>query len=76
MWWDKATGMRIYYENSGEVGAIFTAAYTYTVVYKLVDSSINNVSYIPETFTPILLLLMLGASTASIVLYRRRKIFI
>jgi hypothetical protein len=74
MWWDKATGIRVYYENSGDVGAFFTAAYTYTVVYKLVDSSINNVSYIPETFTPILLLLMLGASTISIVLYRRKKL--
>jgi hypothetical protein len=74
MWWDKATGMRIYYENHGEVGAIFTAAYTYTVVYKLVDSSIANLVYIPEMFTPIMLLLMLGASTATIVLYRRKKL--
>jgi hypothetical protein len=76
MWWDKATGIRVYYENHGDVGAIFTAAYTYTVVYKLVDSSINNVSYIPETFTTIVILMILSASTASIVLYRRRKVFI
>ena len=74
MWWDKATGMRVYYENSGDVGAIFTAAYSYTVVWKLVDSSIANLLYIPEMFTPVLLLLMLGASTISIVLYRRKKL--
>ena len=74
MWWDKATGMRVYYENSGDVGAIFTAAYSYTVVWKLVDSSIANLLYIPEMFTPVMLLLMLGASTISIVLYRRKKL--
>ena len=74
MRWDKATGMRIYYENSGDVAAFFTAAYTYTVVWQLVDSSIADLLYIPEMFTPIMLLLMLGASTISIVLYRRKKL--
>jgi hypothetical protein len=74
MWWDKATGMRIYYENHGNVGAIFTAAYEYTVVYKLVDSSIPNLSYVPEMFTVIVMLMILGASTASIVFYRRKKL--
>jgi hypothetical protein len=74
MWWDKATGMRIYYENHGNVGAIFTAAYEYTVVYKLVDSSIPNLSYVPEMFTAIVMLMILGASTASIVFYRRKKL--
>jgi hypothetical protein len=74
MWWDKATGIRVYYENWGNVAAFFTAAYEYTVVYKLVDSNIANLSYIPEMYTPIMLLLMLGASTISIVLYRRKKL--
>lgn len=74
MWWDKTTGIRIYYQNYGNVGAIFTAAYEYTVVYKLVDSNIANLSYIPEMYTPIMLLLMLGASTAAIVLHRRKKL--
>jgi hypothetical protein len=74
MWWDKATGIRIYYQNYGNVGAMFTAAYEYTVVYKLVDSNIAGLPYIPEMYTPIMLLLMLGASTISIVLYRRKKL--
>ena len=76
MWWDKATGIRIYYQNYGNVGAIFTAAYEYTVVYKLVDSSILNLAYIPEMYTPIVMLVILGASTASIVFYRRKKLHI
>ncbi len=74
MWWDKATGIRVYYQNHGNVGAMFTAAYEYTVIYKLVDSSVNGLLYVPEMFTSITLLLMLGASTASIVFYRRKKL--
>jgi hypothetical protein len=76
MWWDKATGIRVYYENSGDVAEFFTAAYTYTVVYKLVDSSIPDLVYIPEMYTPIVMLMILGASTASIVFYRRKKLHI
>lgn len=76
MWWDKATGMRVYYENKGDVLEFFTAAYKYTVVYKLVDSSIDNLLYIPEMFTAIVMLMILGASTASVVLYRRKKLHI
>ncbi len=75
MWWDKATGMRIYYENSGDVAAFGESnPYTYTVAIKMVDSSINNLLYVPDTFTPIMLLLMLSASTAATVLYRRKKL--
>ena len=74
MWWDKATGVRIYYENHGNVGAIFTAAYEYTVVYKLVDSSTSGLLYVPEMFTPAVMLMILSASTAAIVFYRRKKL--
>ena len=74
MWWDKATGIRIYYQNHGVVPEFFTAEYEYTVVYKLVDSSIAGLLYIPEMYTPIMLLLMLSASTAATVLYRRKKL--
>jgi hypothetical protein len=75
MWWDKATGIQVYGEDSGEAPEFGSqSAYSYTRVWKLVDSSIDNLLYIPEIFTPIMLLLMLGASTASIVLYRRKKL--
>jgi hypothetical protein len=75
MWWDKATGIQVYGEDSGEVAAFGSSnPYSYTRVWKLVDSSIDSLLYIPEMFTPIMLLLMLGASTISIVLYRRKKL--
>lgn len=74
MWWDKATGIRVYYQNHGNVGAMFTAAYEYTVVWKLVDSNIDGLLYVPEMFTAIVMLMILGASTASIVFYRRKKL--
>ena len=74
MWWDKATGIRVYYENSGEVAAFGESnPYSYTLVIKMVDSSIDGLLNIPEMSTPIMLL-MLGASTISIVLYRRKKL--
>ena len=68
MWWDKATGIRVYYQNHGNVAAFMTAAYEYTVVYKLVDSSISSLLYVPETFAPLLLLLL---STAAVIVGTR-----
>ncbi len=68
MWWDKTTGIRVYYKNHGNVAAFGdSAAYEYTVEYKLVDSNIVNLPFIPETFTPILLLL----STAAVIVGAR-----
>jgi hypothetical protein len=74
-WWDKATGMEVYFENSGDVAAFFTAAYQYTVVYTLVDSSIAGL-VVPEYSTGLLMLLVLTASAVPIVLHRRKKILI
>lgn len=60
MQWDKATGVRVYYKNHAAVGAMFSAAYEYTLEYNLVDSSVTGLQ-IPETITPILLLLLTAA---------------
>jgi hypothetical protein len=68
--WDKATGIRVYYENHGEVGAMFTAAYTYTVVWNLVDSSVEGL-VIPDLTGPIMLLTLI-AVTIPIVLHKRK----
>ncbi len=74
MWWDKATGMRVYYENHGDVAAFGESAeYSYTVVWELVDSSIDDLIYVPEMLTTAVMLLIISASTASIVLNRRKK---
>jgi hypothetical protein len=70
--WDKATGMRVYYENHGEVGAMFTAAYTYTVVWELVDSSVEGL-VIPDLTGPIMLLTLI-AITIPIVLHKRKTL--
>ncbi len=71
-WWDKVTGIRVYYENWGNV-APFGAnpAYEYTVVWELVDSSVQDL-LIPDLAGPILLLTMISI-TIPIVLLRKRK---
>ena len=77
MRWDKATGMRIYYEEHGDAVAFGEYnAYKFTRVHELVDSSVADLLYVPEVFTTIVMLLIISASTASIVLYRRKKLFI
>ena len=78
MWWDKATGMCIYYECHADCAALGgrgTAAYEFSLVGKLVDSSIDDIAYIPEAFTTAVMLVMLSASTVLIVLYRKRKLY-
>jgi len=73
-WWDKATGVCVYYENQGnlqELGS--TAANNYTFVNKLVDSSVNDLLYIPESFTIAVVVLLSAASVAvSYWLLRKR----
>lgn len=74
-YWDKATGMRVYYENSGVVPAldfIGQPAYTYTVKWELVDSSVNGL-VIPDLTAPILLLSMMTATISIVFMYRRKK---
>lgn len=74
-YWDKATGMRVYYENSGDVPAlefIGQPAYKYTVVWELVDSSVSGL-LIPDLTGPILLLAIMTATIPIAVLCRRKK---
>lgn len=71
-YWDKVTGIRVYYENWGDVAAFGgQPAYTYTVVWELVDSSVEDL-LIPDLTGPIMLLAMTSI-TIPIVLLKRRK---
>ena len=70
--WDKATGMRLYYENYGDVPEIFTAPYEYRVIWELVESSVETL-YIPDLTGPIMLLTLI-AITIPIVLHKRKTL--
>jgi hypothetical protein len=70
--WDKATGMRVYYENHGEVAeSAWSEAYTYTVVWQLVDSSVEGL-VIPDLTGPIMLLTLI-AVTIPVILHKRKR---
>jgi hypothetical protein len=76
-YYDKATGMRVWYWNHGNVPEIDFGtgtpqpAYEYTVVWELVDSSVGGL-LIPD-FTGPTMLLMTMAITIPIVILHRRK---
>jgi hypothetical protein len=75
--WDKATGMRVYYENHGVVPAISMTgfsqpAYTYTVKWELVDSSVDGL-LVPDLTAPILLLTLMSITMLVALLHRRKK---
>jgi hypothetical protein len=72
-YWDKVTGMRLYYENHGDVVAFGDQdAYVYTVKWELVDSSVENL-IIPDLTGPIMLLTLI-AITIPIVLHKRKTL--
>jgi hypothetical protein len=77
--WDKATGMRVYYENHGEVPEInfgtVQPAYTYTVKWELVDSSVDGL-LVPDLTAPILLLTLMSITALVALLQRHKKIAI
>jgi hypothetical protein len=74
--WDKATGMRVYYENHGDVAelnvGVTQPAYIYTVVWELVDSSVDGL-LIPDLTGPILLLTLMSITVPVALLHRRKK---
>jgi len=71
--WDKVTGMRVYYENHGDVAAFGeSSAYVYTVIWELVDSSVEGL-VIPDLTGPIMLLTLI-AVTIPIVLHKRKTL--
>jgi len=72
MWWDQVTGVRVYYWNHGVVPAMFSAEYTYTVVYELIGSSISGV-LIPDLTGPLMLATSMTI-TVSIILHKRKRI--
>jgi hypothetical protein len=78
--WDKDTGIQTLYETHSAQTAYDDqfqpiGDYSYVTRRVLVDSSVEGL-VIPEVFTTIVMLMILSASTATIVLYRRKKIFI
>jgi hypothetical protein len=70
--------MRVYYENHGVVPEIDFGtgtpqpAYTYTVVWELVDSNVNGV-LVPDLTGPILLLTSIAITIPIVIMHRRRK---
>ena len=71
-YWDKATGIQVkFIDNSSAVTAQGNAFWL--AVSELVDAS---VWVIPESHTWTVMLLVLTASTAAAVLYRRKRLFI
>ncbi|MCX8153202.1 MAG: hypothetical protein N3E52_02060 [Candidatus Bathyarchaeota archaeon] len=75
LYWDKATGMRVYYENSGDVLALDMfgqPAYKYTVKWELIESSISGL-VIPDLTAPMLLTTIMLAAVPMAMLYRRKK---
>jgi hypothetical protein len=71
-YWDKATGANVKYISEGTAVTAQGNA-TYYAVGELIDS---GVWVVPESHTWTAMLLMATASTISIVLYKRRKLFI
>jgi hypothetical protein len=70
-YWDKATGVQVkFIDNSSAITAQGNAYWL--AMSELVDSS---VWIIPESHTWTIMLLVLTASTAATVLYRRRKLY-
>ncbi len=74
MLWDRATGMRLYYENHGEVSG-FGTPYNYTVVWELEDSSYPGL-LIPDLTGPILLFTLMAITVPIVLLHRRKKLLI
>lgn len=71
--WDKVTGMRAYYENHGVVAAFGESSeYEYTVVWELVDSSVEGL-VIPDLTGPAMVLTLI-AVTIPIVLHKRKTL--
>ncbi len=77
-YWDRATGMRVWYWNHGNVpaidfGGVTQPAYEYTVVWELIDSSVSGL-LIPDLTGPILLLTTMLITIPIALLHRRKKI--
>ncbi|MBN1357238.1 hypothetical protein JW988_00555 [Candidatus Bathyarchaeota archaeon] len=78
-YWDKATGMRVWYWNHGDVPEIDFGtgtpqpAYEYTVVWELVDSSVEDL-LVPDFTGPILLLTLMTITAPKVFLHRRKKL--
>jgi hypothetical protein len=79
LYWDKVTGMRVYYENHGDVLDMTAYGggppYEYTVVWELVDSSVEDL-LVPDLTGPILLLTLMTITVPIVLLHRRKKILI
>ncbi len=77
-YYDKTTGMRVWYWNHGDVPEITfptgtQPAYEYTVVWELVDSSVEDL-LVPDLTGPILLLTFMTITVPIVFLHRRKKL--
>jgi len=70
--WDKATGIRVYYESGGDVAG-FGTPYNYTVTSELLETSVTEWTVIPE-FTGVVMLSLLIAITIPIVIHKRKTL--
>jgi hypothetical protein len=76
--WDKITGMRVYYENRGDVPEIDFGmgtpqpAYIYIVKWELVDSSVDGL-LVPDLTGSLLLLAIMSITVPVALLHRRKK---
>ena len=71
-WWDKASGIQVkVIDNSSMTSAQGNATWVSTA--ELVDT---GVWVIPESYTWTVMLLMVTASTVSLVLYKRKRLYI
>lgn len=77
-YYDKVTGIRVFYENFGDVVALDfmgQPAYIYIVKWELVDSSVEGL-LIPDLTGPILLLTIMSITVPVALIHRRKKIVI
>lgn len=73
-WWDKITGIRVYYAQHGDVASFMgSPEYSYTAYWSLIDSSVDGL-LIPDLTGPILLLAIMSISIPIALLHRRKKI--
>lgn len=74
-WWDKTTGIRVYYAQQGDLAEFGgNPAYTYAAYWSLIDSSVDGL-IVPDLTGPILFLAIMSISTPIALLCRRKKLF-
>jgi hypothetical protein len=72
--WDKATGVQVLYEvHANNTDYTSGGEYKYIATFKLIDTNVDELK-IPEYSTGTVMVLTLVAVTASLEIYRRKKV--